>query len=106
MTPAEIAKLTEQAKRAKSLMARSSHSGERAKTVFDRYEQTLANFEANVERVDKQDAALASAMAEMGNAGPILDEAFQDGATPKVAVNAKPSETAQLAAVKSGNGSI
>src|ERR1700677_3034854 len=79
MTPAEIAKLTEQAKRAKALMTRSSVSGERAKTVFDNYEKTLTAFEANVEVVSKRDADLAAAMSAMGNAGPILEEAFQDG---------------------------
>jgi hypothetical protein len=78
MTPAEITKLTEQAGRAKALMARSSSTGERAKTVFDNYEKTLGAFESNVERVSKEDAALAAMMAGMGNAGPVLDAAFQD----------------------------
>jgi hypothetical protein len=76
-TAAEIAKLTEHAGRIKDLMRQSSAAGERAKTVFDRYEQTLANFAANVERVSKEDAALAAALAEMGNAGAALEEVFQ-----------------------------
>lgn len=92
MTPAEISKLTEQAKRAKVLMARSSVAGERARAVNDSYETTLGTFEANVERVSKEDAALIAAMAAMGNAGPILEEAFQDDK----AVDAKPKETAHL----------
>lgn len=79
MTPAEIAKLTEQAARAKALMTRSSKSGANAKMVFDRYEGTLNAFDANVERVSKEDAALTATMAAMGNAGPVLEQAFQDG---------------------------
>ena len=101
MTPAEIGKLTEQARRAKTLMTRSSTSGERAKTVFDNYEKTLATFDANVELVSKQDAALSAAMAAMGNAGPILDAAFQDEDAVKP-VNAQPSEGAGLPKVNGG----
>ena len=95
MTPQEITKLREQATRAKSLMKRSSFAGERAKSVMDGYEKTLIAFEANVELVDKEHAALAAAMAEIGNGGPILDEAFQDEP-----VSAKPSEVAHLSEVK------
>jgi hypothetical protein len=78
MTPAEIAKLTEQANRGRDLMAQSAKSGERAGTVFDRYEQTLSQFNANVERVAKEESALKSAMIAMGNAEPVLEQAFQD----------------------------
>jgi len=95
MTPQEITKLKEQANRSKALMKRSSMAGDRAKSVMDNYEKTLTAFEANVERVSKEDAALAAAMAEIGNAGPILDEAFQDEP-----VSANPSENAHLPEVK------
>ena len=93
MTPQEITKLTEQARRAKTLMQRSATSGERAKAVMDNYETTLTNFEANIERVSKEDAALAAMMSAMGNGGPVLEQAFSNDATP---VSANPSETAHL----------
>ena len=98
MTPAEITKLTEQASRAKALMVRSSSTGERAKTVFDNYEKTLGAFESNVERVSKEDAALAAMMAGIGNAGPVLDAAFQDDAATNSApltAAAAPADVAQ-----------
>lgn len=98
MTPAEIAKLTEQAKRGKALMVRSSTSGDRAKTVFDNYEKTLAAFDANVETVSKRDADLSAAMSAMGNAGPILEEAFQDE-KPAEPVGVRAAENAHLPAV-------
>jgi hypothetical protein len=101
MTPAEIAKLTEQAKRASTLMRRSSTSGNRAQTVFDNYEKALAAFEANVELTDKNTAALNAAMAAMGNAGPILDAAFQDEESDNP-VSAQPSEGAGLPKVNGG----
>jgi hypothetical protein len=101
MTPAEIAKLTEQAQRAKTLMAKASQSGAKAKNVNDSFEQTLARFDSNVDQVSKQDAALQAMMAAMGNAGPILDQAFQDDA-PAAPVSAKPGENAHLAAVNGG----
>ena len=97
-TPAEITKLTQMASRAKALMSKSSAVGDRATLVMDRYEKTLANFEANINRVSKEDAALAAALSEMGNAGPVLDSAFQDEA-PAAPVSAKPSETAHIPTV-------
>lgn len=81
VTPAEIAKLTEQAKRGKALMARSSTAATRSLTVFDNYEATLARFEAGVDQVDSQEKALAAQLMAMGNAGPILDATFSDGKT-------------------------
>ena len=95
MTPLEITKLTEQARRAKSLMQRSADSGERAKVVMNNYEKTLVNFEENVERVSKEGAALAAMLSAMGNGGPVLEQAFShdDHSQP---VSANPSETAHL----------
>jgi hypothetical protein len=102
MTPAEITKLTEHARRAKNLMERSSRTASRAEFVMDNYEKTLSNFESQVERVSKEDAALAAAMAGMGNAGPVLDAAFQDDTSLQddAPVSAKPSETAHLPETK------
>ena len=93
MTPNEITKLTEQARRAKTLMARSAASGERAKVVMDNYEGTLTVFEEQIERVSKEDAALAAMMSAMGNGGPVLEQAFSNDSHP---VSADPSETAHL----------
>lgn len=78
MTPAEITKLTEQASRAKVLMAKSSVSGEKAKAVFDSFEITLAKFNANVEQVKANDLQLNAMLSGMGNAEVVLDAAFQD----------------------------
>jgi hypothetical protein len=78
MTPAEITKLTEQASRAKTLMVKSSASGEKAKAVFDSYEAMLAKFDANVAQVKANDVALNTVLASMGNAEVVLDAAFQD----------------------------
>jgi hypothetical protein len=80
MTPAQIAKLTEQATRTKALMARSSTSGDRAKTVLDNFEGTLNRFDAGISQVDSQEKALAAQLQAMGNAAPVLDAAFPDGA--------------------------
>lgn len=80
MTPAEIAKLTEQATRGKALMARSSRAATRSTTVFDNFEATLTRFETGVEQVDQQEKALASQLTAMGNAGAIIDATFSDGA--------------------------
>lgn len=91
MTPVEITKLTDQAKRAKRLLERSATASEHARVVNDRYEGTLSTFEAHVDRVSKEDAALTSVLAAMGNAGPILEEAFQDGK-----VSTHPEEVAHL----------
>jgi hypothetical protein len=99
MTPAEIGKLTAHAERAKKLMVRSSEVGQKAGPVLDSYEATLSLFEANISRVSKEDAALAAMMAAMGNAGPVLDAAFQDDKVVAGPVSAKPEETAHLPAV-------
>lgn len=82
MTPAEIAKLTDQATRAKALMVKSAASGEKAKAVFDSYEATLAKFDANVAQVKANDQSLNSVLATMGNAEVVLDAAFQADAPP------------------------
>lgn len=89
-TPAEISKLTEQAKRAKALMAKTTTTLNTADKVITNYERTLSSFASHVDRISKEDAALTSTLAEMGNAAPALEEAFQSD-TP-----AKPSETAHL----------
>lgn len=99
MTPAEIAKLTEHAVRAKKLMEDSAKVGATAGPILDSYERTLGNFVANLQRVSKEDAGLQAAMAAMGNAAPVLEAAFQDGKT----TSAKPSETAHIPAVKNGS---
>ena len=100
MTPNEITKLTEQARRAKTLMQRSADSGEHAKIVMNNYEKTLTNFEENIDRVSKEGAALAAMMSAMGNGGPVLEQAFSndgDSAARSAApVSANPSETAHL----------
>jgi hypothetical protein len=96
MTPAEITKLKGHAERAKSLMRKSAIVGAQAAAVLDRYEQTLATFEANIDRVSREESDLKAAMAAMGNAGPALDAAFQDdpstanGAAPNSPVEARP----------------
>lgn len=86
LTPAEIAKLTDQAIRGKALMAKSSKSAVRATTVFDNFEATLARFDAGVDGVDQQEKALAAQLTAMGNAGPILDATFQDDKAAKTPV--------------------
>jgi hypothetical protein len=109
MTPAEITKLKEHAERAKGLMRKSAVVGAQATTVLDRYEQTLATFEANIDRLSREESDLKAAMAAMGNAGPALDAAFQDdpstaanGAAPNSPVEAQPSESAHLHKVLGG----
>ena len=92
MTPAEIRKLTEHANRAKSLMHTSSEVGAKAGPVLDSYEQTLEQFAANIDRVKSEDSALKSAMAEMGNAGAAMEDAFRTD-PPK---DTQPSEVAHL----------
>ncbi len=93
MTPAEIKKLTDQATRAKALLQRSAASGERTKVILDNYEKTLSAFEANADRISKADADLSAVLSAMGNAGPILEDAFQNDVS---VVSVKPSETAHL----------
>lgn len=107
MTPAEISKLTEQAKRAKELMARSSVSGLRATKVLDRYEETLGRFDDHVTDLSKRDAELTATLAAFGNAGPELDDAFREdkvtnGSGGSTVVSAKPAETAHLPESKPG----
>lgn len=89
-TPAEITKLTEQARRAKALMNKTTTVQVSANKVMTNYEKTLSNFSAHVDRISKEDAALAAMMAEMGNAAPEIENAL-NGST-----EAKPAETAHL----------
>jgi hypothetical protein len=106
MTPAEITKLKAHAENAKALMRRSATIGERAGVVLDRYEKTLGEFSANIDRVSKEEAELKAAMSAMGNAGPALDAAFQDeqplAKEATFPVEAKPSESAHLHEVFGG----
>ena len=91
-TPAEISKLTDQARRAKALMAQTTVTLNSADRVITNYEKTLNSFASHVDRISKEDAALSATLAEMGNAAPVLDTAFtEDNKTPS-----KPSETAHL----------
>ena len=101
MTPAEIAKLTEQAKRGKVLMIASAAAGAKAGPILDAYEASLTRFVNNMDRVKSETIALDAAMAAMGNAGPILDAAFQDEESDNP-VSAQPSEGAGLPKVNGG----
>jgi hypothetical protein len=89
-TPAEISKLTDQARRAKALMAQTTVTLNSADRVITNYEKTLNSFASHVDRISKEDAALSATIAEMGNAAPALEAAFQPD-TPS-----KPAETAHL----------
>jgi ABC-type transporter Mla subunit MlaD len=99
MTPAEITKLSEHAKRAKALMQRSSVTAERAAQIIENYERTLSNFENHITSVQKNDAELSAIIAAMGNGAPVLEDAFRDS-QPQGETHAKPSETAHLSEVK------
>ena len=95
MTPAEITKLSEHAKRAKALMQKSSVAGDRAASIMDNYEKTLAKFEEHLATVERNDADLSAALSAMGNGGPILEDAFREAPA-----GVAPSEHAHLSEVK------
>lgn len=97
MTPAQIAKLTEQAKRGKAMMAASEKAAEEAGRVFDSYATTLATFNSHVARVKTENAALTAMMADFGNAESVINATFQD-----TSVNVRPAEGAELAKVSEG----
>jgi hypothetical protein len=101
MRPSEIAKLTEQARRGKALFASAEPVAAKAKLVFDEFEQTMDMFNAHVSDTSKQTAALKAMMAEMGNAGPVLEATFQDEKATGP-VSAKPEEVAHLPKANGG----
>jgi uncharacterized protein YukE len=97
-TTAEIKKLTEHAGNFKRLMKETAKANEDAAGVAEQYGKALDTFRGHMDSVKKQGAELQAAMAEMGNAIPALEDAFQDdkpAPTPS-----KPSETAQLHEVR------
>lgn len=97
-TTAEIRKLTEQAGNFKRLMRETASANEQATAIAEQYGRTLETFRGHMESVKKQGAELQAAMAEMGNAIPAMEEAFQDDKpTPTLS---KPSDTAHLHEVK------
>lgn len=77
-TPAAITRLTEHAARAKSLMVATDKTAEVAGPILDNYEATLTRFKAGLSQVKENEKALAAVLQGMGNAGNIIDSAFQD----------------------------
>lgn len=77
----------------KKLRQRESDLHAHAKNIIDAYHKTIDLFEAGVKKIAAEEAELRAELADMGNGGPLLEEAFSD---------AKPSEAAHLAEVKAG----
>lgn len=76
MPPVDIQKLTENMKRANTLIGKATAESARGSTILDQFEQHLAGYSAHIDGIKEYDAQLAAMQQAMGNGGPPLDDTF------------------------------
>ena len=103
MPPVDIQKLTENMKRANTLIGKATAESARGATILDQFEQHLAGYSAHIDGIREYDAQLAAMQQAMGNGGPPLDDTFSGTNVPNSTSAVAPSTLSSTVDLATGD---